>query len=144
MITGNEAREIDRWIEAHSGEMIRDLLDFIGIPSVNGAPVQGAPYGRDCRDALTFSQQLLKKLGISTRVWEDCIIAGETPEGAPLLGILVHSDIVGASPGEWASDPFTGVLLDGDEYGVVEPIIYGRGASDNKGLLIHLLHDFGG
>ena len=125
--------DIDRWFEEHSGKMTDDVLSLINIPSVSGAPVLGAPYGQAARKALDFSRELLKKLGVETRLVEDCIAVGETGAGEPAVGVLVHVDVVGANAGEWSSDPFIGVIRDGTEYGETEPIIYGRGASDNKG-----------
>ncbi len=125
--------EIDRWFEARGGEMADDLLSLINIRSVYGAPAPGAPYGQAALDALNFSRSLLKKLGVETRVFEDCIAVGETGPGAPELGILVHVDVVDANEAEWTSAPFRGVIRTGAEYGKTEPIIYGRGASDDKG-----------
>ena len=125
--------EIDRWFEEHGGSMTDDVLSLINIRSVCGAPEPGAPYGQPAFDALEFSRGLLKKLGIETRLFEDCISIGETGEGEPELGLLVHVDVVDANAGEWSSDPFTGIIRDGTEYGKAEPVIYGRGASDNKG-----------
>ena len=125
--------EIDRWFEKRGGEMIDDTLSLINISSVCGAPEPGAPFGRTSRNALDFSRELLSKLGIETRVFNDCVAVGETDKGEPELGILVHVDVVGANGDEWSSDPFAGVIRDGEEYGKTEPIIYGRGAADNKG-----------
>jgi len=144
--------------------MTDNVLSLINIKSVCGTAETGAPYGSASREALEFSRELLQKLGIKTRVYDDCVAVGETGDGQlthignftggeipganrassqnesymvgsgkPELGILVHVDVVDAIAEAWSSDPFRGEVRDGNEYGETEPIIYGRGAIDNKG-----------
>lgn len=125
--------EIDRWVETREEEMTAQLLSLIKIKSVYETPSAGFPYGCGAAEALRFSRELLSKLGIETRLFEDCVAVGEAGEGAPELGILVHVDVVDANASEWSADPFCGVVRSGTEYGDAEPVIYGRGASDNKG-----------
>jgi len=65
-----------------------------------------------------------------------CELVGRTPErlnlvarlkggDGPSLALLAHTDTVRADPGEWARDPWSGDLVDGE--------IWGRGALDMKG-----------
>lgn len=65
-----------------------------------------------------------------------CELVGRTPErlnlvarlpggDGPSLALLAHTDTVRADPEEWARDPWSGDLVDGE--------IWGRGALDMKG-----------
>jgi predicted dipeptidase len=54
------------------------------------------------------------------------------PENAPVLGLVIHGDVVDADPDPWSFPPFAGVVSD-DGY------VKGRGAADDKGPLIQAL-----
>jgi len=128
-ITTEIRAKIDAWFEGgRSSALAADLVRLLDQKSVLGAPEAGAPYGRDARTALDLSRELLRERGIETTLFEDMmaegVVAG-TSAAEPLLGILVHVDVVDADASEWTSDPFRGAIRDG--------VIYGRGATDNKG-----------
>ncbi|MDR0904622.1 MAG: Sapep family Mn(2+)-dependent dipeptidase [Oscillospiraceae bacterium] len=123
-ITTEIKGKIDDWFAANADKLIADLTQLINTKSVLDKPEAGAPYGRGARDALDLSREILRKLGIETEVFEDCMAEGDIGDGAE-LGILVHVDTVAANPDEWQSDPFVTDIRDG--------VIYGRGATDNKG-----------
>jgi predicted dipeptidase len=50
------------------------------------------------------------------------------PEGAPVLGLVVHGDVQPVNPEEWTFAPFSGVEKNG--------VVYGRGSADDKGPLV--------
>lgn len=52
-------------------------------------------------------------------------------EGAPVLGLVIHGDVVAAEIDAWSFDPFGG--------GVENGYVLGRGAADDKGPLIQAL-----
>lgn len=52
-------------------------------------------------------------------------------EGAPVLGYVLHGDVVPATPGEWSHAPFD-ATVDGGQ-------LYGRGVEDDKGPLAAVL-----
>ncbi|HEY0159040.1 MAG TPA: Sapep family Mn(2+)-dependent dipeptidase [Thermoanaerobaculia bacterium] len=54
------------------------------------------------------------------------------PEGAPVLGLVIHGDVVDADPDPWSFPPFAGLVSE-DGY------VLGRGAADDKGPLIQAL-----
>lgn len=53
------------------------------------------------------------------------------PEGAPVIGLVVHGDVQPADEGAWSQPPFEGRIADG--------MLYGRGAADDKGPLVQAL-----
>src|SRR3954453_6545568 len=53
------------------------------------------------------------------------------PEGAPVLGLVVHGDVQPVNPEEWTFAPFSGVEKNG--------VVYGRGSADDKGPLVQAL-----
>jgi predicted dipeptidase len=53
------------------------------------------------------------------------------PENAPVLGLVIHGDVVDADPDPWSFPPFAGVAEDG--------FVKGRGAADDKGPLVQAL-----
>ena len=97
--------------------------------------------------AATFIKQILDKEGIASEIFEGQpgrgnLVARLKGSGKkrPLL-LMGHTDVVGVERDKWSFDPFGGTVKDG--------YIYGRGASDDKGmtsacleafLLLHRLH----
>src|SRR5215467_8063733 len=53
------------------------------------------------------------------------------PEGAPVLGLVVHGDLQPVNASQWTVPPFSGAVKDG--------AIWGRGAADDKGPMIQAL-----
>ncbi len=53
------------------------------------------------------------------------------PEGAPVLGLVVHGDVQPVNEAEWTFPPFSGVEKNG--------VVYGRGAADDKGPLVQAM-----
>jgi len=53
------------------------------------------------------------------------------PEGAPVLGFLVHGDVVKVEESKWSFPPFEATVVDG--------VIQGRGVADDKGPLVQAL-----
>ena len=89
------------------------------------------PPGSETK-AATFLKQVLDKEGIASEIFE-----GEPGRGnlvarlkgsgrkRPLL-LMGHTDVVGVERSRWTFDPFGGEIKDG--------YVYGRGASDDKGM----------
>jgi predicted dipeptidase len=53
------------------------------------------------------------------------------PEGAPVLGLVVHGDVQPVNASQWTVPPFSGAVKGGS--------IWGRGAADDKGPMIQAL-----
>jgi acetylornithine deacetylase/succinyl-diaminopimelate desuccinylase-like protein len=83
--------------ETAAAELLRDYLE---------------PYGVQC--------------DLYARVPERANLVARIPgRGGPRLALLSHTDTVLADPAEWARDPWSGELVEGE--------IWGRGALDMKG-----------
>lgn len=106
------------------------LESLIGIESTGASevkdPVLGTlPYGSTPFSALQFFLEDASKAGMRTGVIENRVGWCEFgPEGADLIGIVCHLDVVPAGDG-WTTSPFELTLNDG--------ILYGRGIVDDKG-----------
>ncbi len=103
-------------------EVTELLRDLIRLDTVN-------PPGNETR-AATVLQEYLARNGVA------CELLAKTPERAnlvarlpggdgPTLLLMAHTDTVLADPAEWARDPWSGDLVDGE--------VWGRGALDMKG-----------
>lgn len=124
-------QKIDQWIENHTDEMIADLQGAIRIPSVLDENASGTPFGKDIGEALTYFLDTGRRLGFNATDIEGYAGVVEWGEGEPLLGILVHTDVVPAGDG-WTYPPFGGEVHDGR--------IYGRGVMDDKGPAVSVLY----
>jgi len=109
---------------ALEGDLVRFLREIIAIPSFGGG--EGAVIDRLKRE--------MEACGYD-EVWTDPMgnLFGRLGTGARLLAVDGHCDTVGAgSPDGWKIDPFKGDHRDG--------VIYGRGASDQKGGLASAIY----
>lgn len=101
------------------------LSEVLRFPTVHGeqAPLAeqrkwlarvGAELGLVVRDRLTMTELELPG-----------------PDGAAVLGLVVHGDLQPVNASEWSVPPFSGTVKDGE--------VWGRGAADDKGPLVQAL-----
>lgn len=113
---------------------LTDALDFltklIKIPSVQGEPGEGMPFGKDVNDALVLALNRLDALGYSTKNLDGYCGYGTIGEGEK-FDVLMHLDVVPEGKG-WHYDPYGGEFVDGK--------LYGRGALDDKGPVAAVLY----
>lgn len=96
------------------------LRDIIAIPSESGQE----------RRVIARIQAELRRLRAYDRVWTDPMgnLLAQVGTGKKLIAIDAHVDTVGlGDPAEWRHDPYRGK--------VVNRVIYGRGAGDQKGAI---------
>src|SRR2546428_3031188 len=119
--------------------LLRELTDFLRIPSVSTSPTHNA----DCRAAAEWVAGELRRLGCR----EVQFLASGTPRvvggvgpgvpGAPALLIYGHYDVQPPEPlDEWPRPPFEPTGRDGK--------LFARGAADDKGQVFCLLKAMGG
>lgn len=106
------------------------LRDLIAIDSTGSSPVEDPangllPYGSRPFEALKFVLDNAAAAGMRTGIIDNRVGWCEFgPEGADLIGIVCHLDVVPAGDG-WNTSPFELTLKDG--------VLYGRGIVDDKG-----------
>ncbi len=124
---------------AARGEVAQILSSLVKIDSSN-------PPGNESKVAAAI-KQILDKDGIASQQFEAQpgranLVARLKGTGhkRPIL-LMGHTDVVGVERDKWTFDPFAGTIKDG--------YVYGRGASDDKGmtsaclevfLILHRLH----
>ncbi len=113
------------YIRAHADELLAELAALIQIPSVASEPEEGAPYGREPLRCLEHMLALCERLGLRTGRMDNRVGWCEYGDGAEMVGVLVHLDVVPAGSGWTEAEPFSGEIKDGR--------IYGRGTMDDKG-----------
>ena len=116
---------------SYQEQMIACLQENLRIPSVEGTPEPGAPYGAEVRRSLDHALEAARKLGFRT-----CNVDGhmgwcEYGEGSEMVAVLGHLDVVPAGEG-WTVDPYGAEISDGK--------IWGRGTTDDKGPSIAALY----
>lgn len=118
------AARIGAWIDAHRDEMLSALREQLRIPSKEGPPGEGAPFGLECRRALDLALSMADAAGFRTRNLDGYAGHAEIGEGRELVMALGHLDVVPEGEG-WKFDPYGAEISDG--------YVYGRGAVDDKG-----------
>ena len=118
-----------------SPEEKRDTLDtlrrVVAIPSVKGAPLPQAPFGKETVDALRLMLDLGSEMGFRTKNLDGYAGYIEWGQGEKLIGVLCHLDVVPAASG-WSHDPFTLRRENGR--------LIGRGINDDKGPAVATLY----
>jgi putative selenium metabolism hydrolase len=116
--------QINRAAEALRGDITELVQEMVKIPSVcgNEGPI------------IEYLETKMKSLGYDeVRVDGFGNLFGRIGSGPKVLAIDGHADTVDVgNPDIWEVDPFGGVLRDG--------VIYGRGASDQKGGLASAIY----
>jgi acetylornithine deacetylase/succinyl-diaminopimelate desuccinylase-like protein len=126
--------DVRGYVDSHAPEFTEALKQWLAIPSVSGDPGRHA----DVRRSAQWLAEHLSAAGFpAAEVWQ-------TPDGglpavfaewpaadpaAPTVLVYGHHDVQPADPlEEWGSPPFEPVVS-GD-------VVYGRGASDDKGQML--------
>lgn len=118
---------IDLHLAAQQGPLKAALAELVRIPSVCDEGGGGYPFGVAIDQALRKALEIAAELGFRTHYGDGGYYGyAEVGEGAEMLGILGHLDVV--PPGkleDWDHDPFDPLEKDG--------MLYGRGTQDDKG-----------
>ncbi len=119
-------QKITDFIYSHREDLINTVTQLVEIPSVKGAPAEGAPFGKEPRRALDKMLEICAQHGLQTGCHDDVMgTADYCPSGDIRLGILCHLDVVPAEPLNWTFPPFSLTRRDGK--------LFGRGVIDDKG-----------
>lgn len=113
-------------------DMLSALQGLIKIPSISGQNASAEyPYGKEVDDALTYTLDLSRYLGMRTVKRQRKVAWAEIGQGDHMIAVVPHLDVVPIGEG-WNVEPFGGIIKNGR--------LYGRGASDNKGPAITCLY----
>ena len=119
------------YLDAHRADLLQQLSDWVGIPSVAGVPEHEA----DVLRSANWLAAVLRDTGFPTvEVWK---VEGApavyaewcAAPGAPTVLVYSHHDVRATKEEQWEeTTPFSAVVRDG--------YVYGRGASDAKGQVL--------
>jgi succinyl-diaminopimelate desuccinylase len=127
-------QRVDQYLVQHQPRFVRDLCDWLRIPSIS----TDKQHGAELRQAAAWLAGKLTGFGLPTRLIETSgnpVVYAETPPvpGAPTVLVYGHYDVQPADPlDEWTSPPFEPVERDGN--------LYARGATDDKGQVLTHVH----
>lgn len=121
-------------VVAIQDEMIRSLIELIKIPSVIDETSNDRPFGLGIDRALKKTLEICEALGFRTYYDPEGYYGyAEIGQGAEMIGILGHIDIVSEGDSEnWKHKPFDGEIEGGK--------LFGRGSIDDKGPLIAAIY----
>lgn len=127
-------QKIDRWFDDHRDEIIRDICRMVSIKSVSTPGEGGFPYGTGCKKALDEMLKMGEEYGFSSRNFEDRVGALwlEEPDGRETVGFWGHLDVVPEGSDWTMTEPYAPIVKDG--------MLIGRGAGDNKGPAVGIMH----
>ena len=113
-------------VEKRRDALLADLFSLLEINSERDDTKADKehPFGPGPVKALEKFLELAARDGYSTKNVDNYAGHFEYGEGAEVLGIFAHMDVVPAGSG-WDTDPYTPTIKDGK--------LYARGASDDKG-----------
>jgi acetylornithine deacetylase/succinyl-diaminopimelate desuccinylase-like protein len=122
---------LNKYIEHHQERFVKELLDFIRIPSVSA----NSSNSNSMKEAASYVKNILLRAGadraeiMSTNGWPVIYAEKISDRSLPTILVYGHYDVQPPDPlNEWLSPPFDPVIRDGK--------IYGRGADDDKGQLM--------
>ncbi|SFE65353.1 M20/M25/M40 family metallo-hydrolase [Blastococcus tunisiensis] len=124
----------------HLDDLHADLEAWVRIPSISADPA----HAGDVADSAAWLAEALRRTGFPTvEIWPTPgapAVYAEWPSAdadAPVALVYGHHDVQPVDPPElWEHPPFEPTRVDGPD----GPELHGRGASDDKGVLIvHLL-----
>lgn len=116
--------DVGKIVDTYKDDIINAVCKLVSIPSVEGNPLPGKPFGEDVNRALEEALKMADHLGFTTKNIDGYGGYAEFGDGDETMGILVHLDVVPEGTG-WTYPPYGGEIHNGR--------IYGRGAIDDKG-----------
>lgn len=128
MLSAENEKRIEKWIEEHKEEFIADLSKIIAVPSVAtfGVSEGEYPFGIESANVLAAAKELVESYGFPVKNLDNYCLVANVGEGEEKIGILGHLDVVPCG-NDWNYPPYQ-LTVDGD-------LLIGRGILDDKGPL---------
>ena len=125
--------KITEYFSAHREEMLGRLAALCRIPSVEGEPEAGKPFGAEIDRALALAEAMFREEGFPTeRAPGGEYVLASFGEGERTVGIFAHADVVPAGEGWSVTAPFFPCEHEG--------LFVARGAEDNKAGIVAALY----
>ncbi len=121
---------LGEYVQSLEPHILRSIQESIRIPSVEGPPKPGMPFGEGVGKALEHALKTAESMGFRTVNLDGMIGYAEYGEGDEMIAVLGHLDVVPEGDG-WSYPPYGGEIYEG--------VLYGRGVLDNKGPIIGAL-----
>ena len=116
---------VDEFVERNREALLADIKRLVDIPSVEGTPAPGKPFGEGPAAALEEALKMAAEMGLETNNCEGYMgwaqLKGESDRQ---IATITHLDVVPQGNG-WTAAPF--------DMQVKEDWIIGRGVADDKG-----------
>ncbi len=123
---------VDTFVEENCRRIVADIKRVVDIPSVEGTPEPGKPFGPGPAVALDEALAIAREMGLSTGSFDGCMGWAELPgQTQGQVAVIGHMDVVPAGNG-WDGDPFCMREQDG--------WLIGRGVVDDKGPCVLALY----
>lgn len=126
-------KKIDKYLEENKENIVKELMELVKIPSVQGEPLDGMPFGKECHRMLDAATKLYEDNGFKAVVKHEkgygCATYGQ---GEKTIGIFAHGDVVPVDDSWIYTKPFEPI--------VSGRYIIGRGCYDNKSGIISALY----
>lgn len=123
---------IDAFIAENQENILRDLAALVRIPSVEGTPEPGAPFGKGPKEALQAALAIADGMGLVTHDCEGYMGYADLPgQSEKQIAAITHLDVVPEGNG-WTGRPFELARRDG--------YLLGRGVADDKGPAVLTLY----
>ena len=125
MINKEYDEKICDWIAKNRDKIVSDWIELVKIPSIESAPEDGAPFGRECLRALQKAADIYRSRGFKAELKEENRYGlAEYGNGEKSICLFTHTDVVPVGDGWIYTEPFSPVVIDNT--------LIGRGVSDNK------------
>lgn len=125
-------QKIDAFVAQNQENILRDLAALIRVPSVEGTPEPGAPFGPGPKEALKTALAIADSMGLATHDCEGYMGYAEVRGASEKqIATITHLDVVPEGNG-WTGRPFELARRDG--------YLLGRGVADDKGPAVLTLY----
>ena len=98
MINKEYDKKISAWLEGNRDRAVNEWMELVKIPSIESAPEDGAPFGRECLRALKASADLYRSHGFSAELRsENKYGLAEYGDGEKTICLFTHTVLLQAS-----------------------------------------------
>ncbi len=133
MVSKENEKRIDEWMDARKDEYLNDLAKLVEIPSVASPGITPGefPFGKESANVLKVGKALVESYGFKAENRDNFCVVANVGSGEEKIGLFGHLDVVPCE-NDWNYPPFK-LTVEGD-------YIRGRGVLDDKGPLLSAVY----